>query len=250
MSSHPSIAPLLVKTVTGADAMKNDINISDVRGIVSSQNRYPCAIECLVAACQYVIARRVGVGGLGENSKVITGRNQVIKAVFESVNLLLTSMSARVVSTPRVLRSRGFKIGCALVFVSANLAVASNAAVPDINKSLANSVVKVFATRLNPDTGKPWSKQAPTEVAGSGVVIDGNRILTNAHLAQYASEMRIQGNEAGDKMTATVEFIAPAIDLAVLKLDDESFFKCFVSRTCGRVAAQEACQAHDTERVL
>ena len=25
---------------------------------------------------------------------------------------------------------------------------------------------------------------------------------------------------------------------------------CFVSRTCGRVAAQEACQAHDTERVL
>jgi S1-C subfamily serine protease len=36
--------------------------------------------------------------------------------------------------------------------------------------------------------------------------------------------VQIQASQAGDKISATVEAIAPGIDLAVLKLDDESFF--------------------------
>ncbi len=36
--------------------------------------------------------------------------------------------------------------------------------------------------------------------------------------------MQIQANQAGDKVSATVEAMAPGIDLAVLKLEDESFF--------------------------
>ena len=56
------------------------------------------------------------------------------------------------------------------------------------------------------------------------MVIDGKRILTNAHVVLYASQIQIQANQAGDKISATVEAVAPGIDLAVLKLDDESFF--------------------------
>ena len=56
------------------------------------------------------------------------------------------------------------------------------------------------------------------------MVIEGKRILTNAHVVNYASQVQIQANQAGDKISATVEAIAPGIDLAVLKLDDESFF--------------------------
>ena len=87
-----------------------------------------------------------------------------------------------------------------------------------------NSVVKIFATLRTPDPFKPWTKQAPRDITGTGVVIEGRRILTNAHVALYASQMQIQANQSGDKQSATVEFIAPGIDLAVLKLDDESFF--------------------------
>jgi S1-C subfamily serine protease len=36
--------------------------------------------------------------------------------------------------------------------------------------------------------------------------------------------VQVQANQSGDKLPATVEFIAPGIDLAVLKLEDESFF--------------------------
>ncbi|HUI61437.1 MAG TPA: trypsin-like peptidase domain-containing protein, partial [Steroidobacteraceae bacterium] len=62
------------------------------------------------------------------------------------------------------------------------------------------------------------------EVTASGVVIEGKRILTNAHVVLYASQVQIQANQAGDKLSASVVGVAPGIDLAVLKLDDESFF--------------------------
>jgi len=90
--------------------------------------------------------------------------------------------------------------------------------------SVENSVVKVFSTVRRPDLYKPWTKQAPSDVTGSGVVIEGKRILTNAHVVDYASRVEIQANQAGDKISATVVAFAPGIDLAVLKLDDETFF--------------------------
>ena len=106
------------------------------------------------------------------------------------------------------------------VVVAAPAATPSPAPAPMVE----NSVVKVFATMRYPDPFKPWTKQAPNEISGTGVVIEGNRILTNAHVALYASQVQVQANQSGDKLPATVEFIAPGIDLAVLKLEDESFF--------------------------
>jgi len=89
---------------------------------------------------------------------------------------------------------------------------------------IGNSVVQVFATRRDPDFTKPWTKQSPREMSGSGVIIDGKRILTNAHVVNYASQIQVQANHAGDKVSATVVAIAPDMDLALLKLDDETFF--------------------------
>ncbi len=102
----------------------------------------------------------------------------------------------------------------------------SNSAVPAVaaGGGVENSVVKNFSTMRYPDPFRPWTKQSPTEATGSGVVIKGKRILTNAHVVGYASQIQIQANQAGDKLSAQVEFIAPGIDLAVLKLDDETFF--------------------------
>lgn len=89
---------------------------------------------------------------------------------------------------------------------------------------IEKSVVNVFATKRSPELGRPWTKQQPAEVTGSGLVIEGKRILTNAHVVTYAVQVQIQGNQEGNKISATVEFCAPEIDLAILKLEDESFF--------------------------
>jgi S1-C subfamily serine protease len=90
---------------------------------------------------------------------------------------------------------------------------------------IRDSVVKVFATMRYPDLTHPWSKQSPREASGTGVVIDGKRILTNAHVVLYASQLFVESNQSSDKLSAIVEAVSPGIDLAVLRLEDESFFE-------------------------
>src|SRR3984885_4136912 len=110
------------------------------------------------------------------------------------------------------------------LLTGAGAALAARAADAAQPPALENSVVKIFSTMRYPDPFKPWTKQAPSEATASGVVIEGKRILTNAHAVLYASQVQIQANAAGDKLSASVIAIAPGIDLAVLQLDDPSFF--------------------------
>src|ERR1700681_4556113 len=121
------------------------------------------------------------------------------------------------------LGSVGLGVLCSLI-AFASQASTARAADVDPAPAIENSVVKVFTTMRYPDPFKPWSKQAPSEVTASGVVIEGRRILTNAHVVLYASQVQIQANAAGDKMPATVLAVAPGIDLAVLQLVDTAFF--------------------------
>lgn len=108
-----------------------------------------------------------------------------------------------------------------LVCLLSSTAQASPAATA---QSPENSVVKVFATVVRPDMARPWAKAPPAEVSGTGVVIEGRRILTNAHVVEYANQVQVQANQSGDKIAASVLAIAPGIDLAVLTIDDGSFF--------------------------
>jgi S1-C subfamily serine protease len=96
---------------------------------------------------------------------------------------------------------------------------------PAIAHEAESAVVKVFSNIRRPDVARPWSKAAPLEAFGSGVVIEGKRILTNAHVIGYASQVQVQGNQSGDKIGASVVAMDPGIDLAILKLEDESFFE-------------------------
>jgi S1-C subfamily serine protease len=89
--------------------------------------------------------------------------------------------------------------------------------------SAENAVVKIYSTVSYPDPLKPWAKQPPRDIVGTGVVIEGNRILTNAHTVLYASQISLQGSNTG-KIPATVVAIAPGMNLALLKLNDDSFF--------------------------
>jgi S1-C subfamily serine protease len=121
------------------------------------------------------------------------------------------------------------RLAVAFLLAAAGLSVhAQDAAAPSeapaISPRVENSVVKVFSTIRRPDPFKPWAKSAPQSATGSGVVIEGKRILTNAHVVGYASQVEVQANQSGDKVGATVVAIARGMDLAVLKLEDESFF--------------------------
>jgi S1-C subfamily serine protease len=94
-----------------------------------------------------------------------------------------------------------------------------------VSERIENAVVKVFASVRKPDLSRPWTPQAPVEVTGSGVVIEGHRILTNAHVVAYAGQVQVQAEREGDKYSAKVAAISHRMDLAVLTLDDDTFFQ-------------------------
>ena len=85
-------------------------------------------------------------------------------------------------------------------------------------------VVKIHAVQQAPDLLRPWTRNSPQQIKGSGVVIDGRRILTNAHVVRYASQIYVQPNQSASHIPARIEAITAGMDLAILKLDDESFF--------------------------
>ena len=97
---------------------------------------------------------------------------------------------------------------------------------PEAGGDLTASVVKVFSQQRFPDYVSPWTKRKPSESTGSGVVIEGNRVLTNAHVVQFASRIELQPNRSSKKYAAKVVGIAPGIDLAVLEVtkDADEFF--------------------------
>ena len=89
-------------------------------------------------------------------------------------------------------------------------------------EDVEESVVKISVTKREPDQFRPWTKASPSKVSGSGVVIAGPRILTNAHVVMYASEVFVQLRQGGDQHTAKVISVAPGMDLAVVELVDSS----------------------------
>ena len=85
-------------------------------------------------------------------------------------------------------------------------------------------VVKIHAVHHTPDLLRPWTKNSPQQVKGSGAVVEGKRILTNAHVVRYSNQIYVQPNQSARRIPARVEAISPSIDLAILRLDDDSFF--------------------------
>jgi S1-C subfamily serine protease len=90
---------------------------------------------------------------------------------------------------------------------------------------IKKSVVKIFTTQRPANYDQPWQMDYQRSVSGSGAIIEGKRIITNAHV--ISDEVFIQVKKAGDskKYTAKLEFVAHDCELALLKVEDESFFK-------------------------
>jgi len=90
--------------------------------------------------------------------------------------------------------------------------------------SIKDSIVKIYTVADMPDYHNPWSMLGAFRGYGSGCVIGGNRILTNAHVV--ANETFVQVRKHGDakRYNAAVEQISHDADLAILTVEDPAFF--------------------------
>jgi S1-C subfamily serine protease len=102
------------------------------------------------------------------------------------------------------------------------------------------SVVRIEATGQVPDYTQPWAPGRIRSGVGSGFVIKGDRILTNAHVVSHARFVRVSKQGDPKPYPATVEFVAHDCDLALLRVYDETFFKGMVPLPIGGIPALES----------
>lgn len=86
------------------------------------------------------------------------------------------------------------------------------------------NVVKIIVTSQAYDFSQPWQKLRPEKSSGSGCILQGNRILTCAHVVEFGNFIEIRKAKDNKKYTATIEYLSPEYDLALLKVEDPHFF--------------------------
>jgi S1-C subfamily serine protease len=92
-------------------------------------------------------------------------------------------------------------------------------------QDLNRSVVKIYVTLQFPDYTLPWQSGHAVGGSGSGFIIGNKRILTNAHIVSNARFIQVQKDGNPQRFQASVEFVGHDCDLAVLLVDDPSFFE-------------------------
>lgn len=89
---------------------------------------------------------------------------------------------------------------------------------------IESAVVKIYSVFSKPNYYEPWKLNSSQSKSGSGVIIKGNRILTNAHVVSDNKFLQIRKRSEAKKYIAKVEFVSHDYDLALLKVEDTSFF--------------------------
>ena len=92
------------------------------------------------------------------------------------------------------------------------------------HEQLKRSIIKIYTTAAAPDYFNPWALLNAKQLSGSGAVISGNRILTNAHVIANGSFIQVQRHGDAQKFRAQVQFVSHDADLALLTVEDDSFF--------------------------
>ena len=86
------------------------------------------------------------------------------------------------------------------------------------------SIVKIFATVSSPNYLEPWANPTIFGYTGSGVIIKDNQVLTSAHVVNGAKFVEVQKENDSKKYEATIKYISNQADLALIEIEDKSFF--------------------------
>ncbi len=87
------------------------------------------------------------------------------------------------------------------------------------------SVVQIFTFTQSPIWDAPWRFEAVQRVGGSGFVIKGKRIITNAHVVSWGRQIIVRRYQDPHPYLAEVEYVGHDCDLAVLTVKDDRFFE-------------------------
>ena len=91
--------------------------------------------------------------------------------------------------------------------------------------SIEDSVIKIYCASQSYLFDRPWRKTGVRLSRGTGFIIKGGKILTNAHVVSDAKYIEVQKFKGAGKYIAEVEYISHGSDLALLKVKDKKFYE-------------------------
>lgn len=86
------------------------------------------------------------------------------------------------------------------------------------------AIVKIYNVAKIPNYLSPWSSSMRSST-GSGAIIEGGYILTNAHVVANEAFLEVQRYGERKRYIAKVYAVSHQADLALLKVEDKAFYK-------------------------
>src|SRR3954453_21030885 len=108
------------------------------------------------------------------------------------------------------------------------------------NGKVQKSVVRITTTAIEPDYKAPWNSGAIGRGIGAGFVIEGSRILTNAHVISNSRYLTVERDGDPNKYPAKVQFVAHDCDLALITVESPQFFKNMIPLDFGGIPELES----------
>jgi S1-C subfamily serine protease len=105
--------------------------------------------------------------------------------------------------------------------------------------SIHRAVVKIFATFSEPNFTQPWANRPQQKGSGSGFIVSGRRILTNAHVTAYATSVEVRKHGDASKYPARVVAVSHEVDLCILTVDKEAFWSDATVQQLGASAGSD-----------
>jgi len=115
------------------------------------------------------------------------------------------------------------------------LFLTANAQQDDVTKQ---AIVKIYTTAKIPNYQVPWSSSMQSST-GSGAIIEGGFILTNAHVVANQAFIEVQRYGQRKRYIAKVYAVSHQADLALLKVEEKSFFRGVTPLSFGLLPAVE-----------
>ena len=116
-----------------------------------------------------------------------------------------------------------------IVLLLSTLCLSAGTLEDDMTKQ---AIVKIYVTAQIPNYKSPWSSSMRSST-GSGAIIEGGYILTNAHVVANQSFIEVQRYGERKRYIAKVYAVSHQSDLALLKVEEDVFFKGVTPLTFG-----------------
>ncbi len=91
-------------------------------------------------------------------------------------------------------------------------------------EDLKDAIVKIYTVVNLPDYYNPWGMRGTSSATGSGAIIKGRKILTNAHVVGNQTFLQVRRYGEAQRYTARLLSVSHEADLALLTVDDADFF--------------------------